>query len=155
MKCSESFHYNVFCDVFHLFNYHPQTKFAKVMFLQVSICPGGFASVHAGIANPPWADPPGSRPPGSRPPLQQTDLPWSRYPPPHPLPSACWETRPTSGRYASYWNAYLFMSIFRIWDSEVCRSIDQNIQLHVKRLCTDLSKRKISHGIFPSSSKLC
>ena len=25
-----------------------------------------------------------------------------------PLHSACWEIRPTSGRYASYWNAYLF-----------------------------------------------
>ena len=154
MKCSESFYYNVFCDVFHLFNYHPQTKFSKVMFLQVSICPGGFASVHAGIANPPPGRPPREQTPWEQTPAAADRPPMEQIHPP-PLPSACWETRPTSGRYASYWNAYLFMSIFRIWDSEVCRSIDQNIQLHVKRLCTDLSKRKISHGIFPSSSKLC
>ena len=47
------------------FNYHPQTKFAKVMFLQVSVCPQGVRHrplpdtppprlVHAGIHPPPW-----------------------------------------------------------------------------------------------------
>ena len=57
--------------------YRPQRKYAKVMFLHVSVCPrgvGGSASVHAGIptspgkANPPWLarqTPPGwqGRPP--------------------------------------------------------------------------------------------
>ena len=32
--------------------------------------------------------------------------PQTRYPPP-PRSSACWEIRATSGRYASYWNAFL------------------------------------------------
>ena len=31
---------------------------------------------------------------------------------PTPGSSACWEIRATSGRYASYWNAYLFSKIF-------------------------------------------
>ena len=43
---------------------------------------------------PPWADIPRQTPPFR-----------------HPLPSACWDTPPgghCSGRYASYWNAFLF-----------------------------------------------
>ena len=72
------------------------------MFLQLSVIlftEGVSASVHAGIPpplepdTPPRADPPISRPPRQTPP---------------PLHSACWEIRATSGRYASYWNAYLF-----------------------------------------------
>ena len=35
--------------------------------------------------------------------------PRSRYP---PRSSSCWEIRATSGRYASYWNAYLFKLYF-------------------------------------------
>ena len=35
-----------------------RNEVAKVMFLQVSVCPGGSASVHAGIPHPPGADPP-------------------------------------------------------------------------------------------------
>ena len=41
--------------------------------------------------------------------------PGTRYTTPdqvHPQSSACWEIRATSGRYASYWNAFLFLSIF-------------------------------------------
>ena len=30
----------------------------------------------------------------------------------HPPRSACWEIRPTNGRYASYWNAILFTIFF-------------------------------------------
>ena len=53
---------------------------------------GGSASVHAGIP------PPRSRPPPEQtPPLEQTA----------PVSSACWEIWATSGRYASYWNAFL------------------------------------------------
>ena len=58
--------------------YRPQTKFAKVMFSQVSVCPQGMAlpPLHAGIHPPgqtatPWADPPRQTP---------------------PLGSACWDT---------------------------------------------------------------
>ena len=77
---------------------------AKVMFLHLSVCysvhRGVSASVHAGL-HPPGADtPPRSRHP---PPKEQTP-PRSR----HPLRSACKEIRATSGRYASYWNAFLF-----------------------------------------------
>ena len=75
---------------------------------------GGSASVHAGI-HPPWsrpppgaethplgADPPRSRPPRNRPPQEQT--PPSRHPP----READSGIRSTSGRYTSYWNAFLF-----------------------------------------------
>ena len=37
---------------------------------------------------------------------QRHVTPRDQAPPPHR--SACWEIRPTSGRYASYWNAILF-----------------------------------------------
>ena len=72
------------------------------MFLHLSVIllTGGAAPVHAGIQPPradtPWADTPQA----------DTPLPsacWDT----HPLPSACWDM-PTSGRYASYWNAFLF-----------------------------------------------
>ena len=97
----------------------------------------GSASVHAGIHHPPpWtsqadtpppdqADPPWSRrppgagdlprtrqtPPGAgdpprpgRPPLEQADPPGPGRPPPS---EADCSIRSTSGRYASYWNAFL------------------------------------------------
>ena len=57
---------------------------------------GGSASVHAGIPPPP----PRSRPPWSRPPLPRGETP----------PEADSGIRSTSGRYASYWNAFLFLA---------------------------------------------
>ena len=78
-------------------------------------------SVHKGVLpqcmlryTPPGAD----APPG-------TDThPWEQTPPgadtcpqqtPHPSgSSACWEIRATSGRYASYWNAYLLSMVFTL-----------------------------------------
>ena len=71
-----------------------RNEVAKVMFLHLSVCPrgGGSASVHAGIPTLPLplgADPHGSRhPPGA-------DTP--------PADGYC------CGRYASYWNAFLFI----------------------------------------------
>ena len=55
----------------------------------LSFCSWGGVSpsVHAGIHTPP-----------------------SKQTPPHH--SACWEIRTISGRYASYWNTYLFMDHF-------------------------------------------
>ena len=50
----------------------------------------GSASLHAGIPPPREQTPPGSRHP------------------PTPQWKACWEIQSTSGRYASYWNAFLF-----------------------------------------------
>ena len=86
--------------------YRPQRSWAKVMFLQASVIlltgGGVSASVHAGIP------PPGSRPPlGPDPPGADTP-PGTRHPPP---PEANSGIRSTSGRYASYWNAFL-CSIF-------------------------------------------
>ena len=46
-------------------------------------------------------------PPRSRHPLQEQAPP---LPSRRPLHSACWETRLTSGRYASFWNAILLCS---------------------------------------------
>ena len=111
--------------------YRPQRSWAKVMFLQASVIlstEGVSASVHAWIPHPPgagtlWeqtpprgkhplgADTPGSRPPGSRHPPEQTPLPHppgSR--PPWEANSTIWST---SGRYASYWNAF-FLHVFVI-----------------------------------------
>ena len=63
---------------------------------------------------PPGADPPRSRhAPGSRHPLEQNP-PQSRHPPgtqytPREADSGIWST---SGQYASYWNAFLFGTVF-------------------------------------------
>ena len=75
--------------------------------------------VHPPAGTPPWAGTPG----GQVPPQEGT--PWEGTPithtPPHTPPhtpgsSACWEIQATSGRYASYWNAFLliqFVQSFR------------------------------------------
>ena len=71
-----------------------RNEVAKVMFLHLSVCPqGGSASVHAGIP-PPGADSPGTRPPKEKTP-PGADPPADGY--------GC-------GRYASYWNAFLYLS---------------------------------------------
>ena len=95
---------------------------AKVMFLQVCVCPQGgrvSASVHAGMPYPPG---PG-RPPRDQtdqPPWDQADHPPMESPPngERPPPSGTRQTTPpreadssirsTSGRYTSFWNAFLF-----------------------------------------------
>ena len=64
----------------NLLHYHPERSWGKVIFSEACVK----NSVHRGGV---WADTPlGRHPPGS---------------------SACWEIWATSGRYASYWNAYL------------------------------------------------
>ena len=114
---------------------------AKVIFLQVSVCPQGGEGVCLSAcwdAIPPWMESPpldGEPPPGWRTsPRWRTPLP----PPPlgwrtpltpdgEPPPNPGWRTPPqprmenpppreadssirsTSGRYASYWNAYLLL----------------------------------------------
>ena len=104
--------------------YRPQTKFAKVMFLHVSVCPHGGSTwvatpqtrytpqdqVHPRAGTPRPGTPPRQvHPPGPGTPWAGTHprpgtLPGDRY---APRSSACWEIRATSGRYASYWNAFL------------------------------------------------
>ena len=69
------------------------------------------------IHHPQEQTPPGSRqPPGADTP-QSRHPPGSRQPPGADTPPrrrACWEIRSTCGRYASHWNAILFISwIFR------------------------------------------
>ena len=92
--------------------YRPKTKFAKVMFSQVSVCPQGgvpgqvhpTGQVHSLAGTPsswsgtaPWAGAPpwAGTPPGRY-------LP-GRYTPSH---SACW-IQSTRGWYASHWNAFM------------------------------------------------
>ena len=65
----------------HINSYRPQTKFAKVMFLHLSVIlstGGGSASVHAGIPPPQSRHPPGTdTPPGTDAP-PGTDTPWDQ-----------------------------------------------------------------------------
>ena len=71
----------------------------KVMFLHLSVLlfsVGVSAPLHAGIHPPPLADPPDRHPP------PYADTPLGRHPSPRYY--RIWST---SGRYASYWNAYL------------------------------------------------
>ena len=93
---------------------------AKVMFLQVSVCSQGgrvSASVHAGMPDPPQTrqTPPISQTPlgPGRPPRDQPDPPPPRNQAEPPTPGeADSSIRSTSGRYASYWNAFLFFYFF-------------------------------------------
>ena len=75
-------------------NYRPQTKFAKVMFSHVSVCPQGVSA--QGMADtPPPAVPPRIR---GRPPLGRHPQDQRQTPP---------ATGPQSGQYASHWNTFL------------------------------------------------
>ena len=97
----------------------------KVIFLHLSC-----HSVHRGWSTWPGTPPLGRYtlgryPPGQVHPLagtppRQVHLPWARYTPlagtppwqvtPPPRSSSCWEIWATSGRYASYWNAFLYLT---------------------------------------------
>ena len=98
-----------------MFNYRPQTKFSKVMFLHVSVCPqGGGVCLWSWWV---WQTPPGQTPLGKSPlgrPPGQTPLSPGRHPPGqmptgrhsyYAVHAGMWST---SGRYASHWNAFLF-----------------------------------------------
>ena len=56
------------------------------------------ARLHAGIHTPP---------------PRQTPTPWAEPPVPHT--HEYYEIRSTSGRYASYWNAFLFIKLYYLW----------------------------------------
>ena len=128
---------------------------AKVMFLQVCVCPQWgrvSASVRAGMPDPhgPARHPPRTTPPGTSqtptpppPRTSQTPIPPPPGPGRHPLPpgpgrhppppgtrqtpprtrqtlsprEADSSIRSTNGRYASYWNAFLYQYIFitKVW----------------------------------------
>ena len=79
------------------------------------------------------------RVPGRVHPLAGTPLQAGTPPKVHsPWSSACWEIRATSGRYASYWNAFLFFDIFRfrasfrsVW-MDLKRKLDSVVFLYKK-----------------------
>ena len=125
------------CDTY----YWPQRSWAKVIFLQASVCPRGGRGVCLSAywdTHPPLEQtppdqahtPPGAdTPPQTRPPGPDTPPPRSRHPrtrctprtrhtPPREPDSGI---RSTSGRYASYWNAFLF--------SELCFWIPNRISV--------------------------
>ena len=94
------------------------------------------------VATPPWEQtPPKSRPPGSRHPPGSihprkavppgADTPQSRHSPKQTPPRhrACWEIRSTRGRYASYWNAILFVKYVDICDLKlVTKNCNMTVQ---------------------------
>ena len=107
-------------------NYQPQRSCGQGNVLQECVCPQGgrvSASVHAGMPDPPdQADTP---PRPGRPPPDQADTPPrpGRHTPPDkadtppdqadtPPREADSSIRSTSGRYASYWNAFLLLGKF-------------------------------------------
>ena len=96
----------------HIVYYRPQRSWAKVMFLQASVIllTGGGCLPQCMLGHPP-----SRHPPWKQTPPEQTPHP-SRHPPPprsrHPPPEADSSIRSTSGRYASYWNAFLFWVLF-------------------------------------------
>ena len=108
--------YKVLCEALQC-NYRLQTKLRKGnVFTPIcqSFCSqeGVSASVHAGIHTPPGQTSPGQTPPRQIPPWE--DTPWQTPPTlsacwDTPLPSTCWDRHGyCCGRYASYWNAFLF-----------------------------------------------
>ena len=91
--------------------YRPQTKFAKVMFSQLSVCPrGGGISVQGGLCQ---GDPP-------------------------PRTVAC-------GRYASYWNAFLFIC-------KTCKSSTVSLKYLPQTILFPIVINKISFKIKVSTT---
>ena len=116
----------------HWYIYRPQRSCGQGnIFTPVchSVHRGGSASMHVGIPpplriRPPRADTPLPReqtpprpgtPPDQAPP--QSRPPWTRHPPAlpdhAPPPEADSSIQSTSGRYASYWNAFLLLNKIR------------------------------------------
>ena len=73
--------------------YRPQWSCEGYVFTPVCLSTGRYASVHAGIPHPPG--------PGTYPTRHPQG---TRHPPPPPADGYC------CGRYASYWNAFLFLT---------------------------------------------
>ena len=80
-------------EIFYRIFYRPQTKFAKVMFLQVSVCPRGRGAPEGGCLLQEGVSGPGG------------------CVHPHPDGYCC-------GRYASYWNAFLSV-LCALWGESV------------------------------------
>ena len=100
--------------------YRPQKKFGARLYFYTCLpfcSQGGSASVHAGISPTPRAGTPLEA---------DTPLPWSR---------SCWEIRSTSGRYASYWNAILFIISLLTSDSEIAALIKTGFRNNLLGIC--------------------
>ena len=113
--------------------YRPQRSWGKVIFSEACVnnsVHGRSAPLHAGTPPGPEA---GTLPPEQTSQEQTPPQDQRQAPPPGadtPSPSwcsACWEIRATSGRYASYWNAILFLVMFILiapvhnkFDIELC-----------------------------------
>ena len=89
-------------------------------------------------------------PPGTRSPRTRYNPPGSRYTPFRS--SACWEIRATSGRYSSYWNAFLFYQVLLYeWWTNQNESVHSSQQLLfesswiLQRLIGQLNNHKISN----------
>ena len=111
------------CDIYKTVYYRPQRSWAKVIFSQACVCPQGGRGVclsacwDTPLSRPPLgADtPPGSHtpprdhthPPGADPPRPGTPPGGDTPPDQAPPREADCSIRLTSGRYASYWNAFL------------------------------------------------
>ena len=112
---------NLFWNSKH--HYRPQRSWAKVIFSHACVCPqGGLPQCMLGYTPHPQEQeqtpPHGGRPPGSRHTPQKQTPPRSRHPPSRSRPppgAADSSIRSTSGRYASYWNAFLYWNNFAIW----------------------------------------
>ena len=85
--------------------YRRQTKFAKVIFSQVSVCPRGGGESRGCLPHCIL----GYTPP---PPGPEADTTWGRHPPIMHV-----RIRSTSGRYASHWNTFLFSLYFNLTSS--------------------------------------
>ena len=134
--CADTPQSGRYASYWNVFLLPPANKFAKVMFLHLSVShsvhsgstwtgtpPGRYTSlgkytpdrytpwqVHPPDRYTPQTGTPPSRytPRQVHPPGRYTSL--DRYTPPGS--SACWEIRATSGWYASYWNAFLSLNYF-------------------------------------------
>ena len=102
-------------------NYRPQRSWGKVIFSVA--CVKNWAGTPPAGTPPARYTPQAGTPPAGTPPHGQVHPqagtpPWQVHPPAgtppwqvHPHSSACWEIRATSGRYASYWNAFLLNNV--------------------------------------------
>ena len=104
------------CSILHYYD----SSCGKVMFSQVSVSPR--VGTPPDRQTPPWAETPwadiplGQTPPGQTPPWAHTPL--GTHPPPEQTPTPGRDPPADSycsGRYASYWNAFLVHNNFIIF----------------------------------------
>ena len=125
IKCKGSFTLNE--SESNGYFYSPQTKFAKVIFLQVSVCPRGGACVTGHVWTHAHPQPLGTHAPRACTPRAHMPLPLGTH-----APGGYYEMRSMSRRYASYWNAFLFKKILSL----------VNVNIKLDSLWTNLEANK-------------